>query len=57
LRVILIKPVTALKTAQANVSQIVGAEGYGSQYAKVSKEASDEERKKDRRIAVSVRSK
>lgn len=48
---------TSLKTAKANVSQIVGAEGYESQYAKVSKEASDEKRKKDRRIAISVRSK
>ena len=48
---------TALRTSKTNATQIVGAEGYGSQYAKVAKEASDEERKKDRRIAISVRSK
>jgi outer membrane protein OmpA-like peptidoglycan-associated protein len=49
--------VAALKTAGGNASQIIGAEGYGSQFAKVDKDASDDERKKDRRIAVSVRAK
>lgn len=49
--------VAALKTAGANASQIAGAEGYGSQFAKVDKDATDDERKKDRRIAVSVRAK
>jgi outer membrane protein OmpA-like peptidoglycan-associated protein len=48
---------TALKTAGTNVAQLVGAEGYGSQYATVPVSASDEERKKDRRISVSVRAK
>jgi outer membrane protein OmpA-like peptidoglycan-associated protein len=48
---------TSLKASGANASQLAGAEGYGSQYATVSANASDEERKKDRRIAVSVRAK
>ena len=47
----------SLKASGANAAQLVGAEGYGSQYATVSASASDEERKKDRRIAVSVRAK
>jgi outer membrane protein OmpA-like peptidoglycan-associated protein len=47
----------ALKNAGANASQIIGAEGYGSQFAKVAVDASDDDRKKDRRIAVSVRAK
>jgi outer membrane protein OmpA-like peptidoglycan-associated protein len=47
----------ALKTAGSVASQLVGAEGYGSQFAKVATDASDDERKKDRRIAVSVRAK
>jgi outer membrane protein OmpA-like peptidoglycan-associated protein len=47
----------ALLAAKSNVSQLVGAEGYGSRYAKVPKDASDDERKKDRRIAVGVRAK
>lgn len=38
-------------------SQIVGAEGYGSQFAKVPASASDEERAKDRRMSLSVRAK
>jgi outer membrane protein OmpA-like peptidoglycan-associated protein len=49
--------VAALKTAGANASQVTGAEGYGSQFAKAAADAPDEERKKDRRIAVSVRAK
>lgn len=38
-------------------AQIVGAEGYGSQFAKVPATASNEERAKDRRISLSVREK
>ncbi len=49
--------VAALKAAGANASQVTGAEGYGSQFAKAAADAPDEERKKDRRIAVSVRAK
>lgn len=45
----------ALKASGVNAAQLAGAEGYGSQYAMVPASASDEERKKDRRIAVSVR--
>ncbi|PWT95098.1 MAG: OmpA family protein [Bacteroidetes bacterium] len=47
----------AIKSAGGNPSQLTGAEGYGSQFAKVDATASDEERKKDRRISVSVREK
>ena len=45
----------ALKTAGAEAARITGAEGYGEQYARVAESASDEERKTDRRIALSVR--
>lgn len=47
----------AIKAAGANASQLVGAEGYGSEFAKVAAEASDEERRVDRRISVSLREK
>lgn len=47
----------ALKTHGIAKGQLDGAEGYGSQYAKVPAEATDEERRKDRRIAVSPRKK
>jgi outer membrane protein OmpA-like peptidoglycan-associated protein len=47
----------ALEAAGSNVEQIIGSEGYGSQFATVAVGASDEVRKKDRRIAVSVRAK
>lgn len=47
----------AIKNAGANGAQLVGAEGYGSQFAKAPASASDEERRKDRRIAVSLREK
>ena len=47
----------ALKKLVANPSQIVGAEGYGSQFAKADANAPDEERVKDRRISLSVREK
>lgn len=36
-------------------SQVVGAEGYGSQYAKYAADAPDSDRVKDRRISLSVR--
>ena len=47
----------AIKNAGANPAQLVGAEGYGSQFAKAPATATDEERRKDRRIAVSLREK
>lgn len=49
--------VAALKATGSNAAQLVGAEGYGSEFATVAAEASDEERKVDRRISVSVREK
>lgn len=49
--------VAALKQRGVKESQIVGAEGYGSQFAKADANAPDEERRKDRRMAVSVRKK
>jgi outer membrane protein OmpA-like peptidoglycan-associated protein len=47
----------AIKKAGGNGAQISGAEGYGSELATVAADASDEERKKDRRISISVREK
>lgn len=47
----------AIKAAGANATQLVGAEGYGSEFAKVPATASDEERRTDRRIAVQLREK
>ena len=47
----------ALKQAGAADNQLVGAQGYGSQFAKAPAEAPDEQRRADRRISVSVRSK
>ena len=47
----------ALKSDGANISQILGADGYGSQYAKAAADTPDEERQKDRRISISVRAK
>jgi outer membrane protein OmpA-like peptidoglycan-associated protein len=47
--------IAALKGLGSNAAQLLGGEGYGSQFATVAAEASDEERKKDRRTAVSVR--
>ncbi len=49
--------VAALKKAGVNSAQLLGAEGYGSEFAKAADNASEEERKQDRRIAVSVREK
>ncbi|WP_212003406.1 OmpA family protein [Chitinophaga sp. HK235] len=48
---------TALKNAKTDPAQLLGAEGYGSQFAKAAADAPDEERKKDRHISVSVREK
>jgi outer membrane protein OmpA-like peptidoglycan-associated protein len=47
----------ALKKSGSKASQVTGSEGYGSQFAKAAADASDDDRKKDRRISVSVRSK
>jgi outer membrane protein OmpA-like peptidoglycan-associated protein len=49
--------VKALKDNGITSSQLAGAEGYGSQFAKAAATAPGEERKKDRRISVSVRKK
>jgi outer membrane protein OmpA-like peptidoglycan-associated protein len=49
--------VAALKTEGLNMSQIIGADGCGSQFAKAADDAPNEERKKDRRIAIGVRAK
>lgn len=49
--------VEALKKAGAVEGQLAGATGYGSQFAKAEASAPDEQRKPDRRISVSVRSK
>ncbi|MCO4294632.1 OmpA family protein [Solitalea sp. MAHUQ-68] len=46
----------ALKTAGVG-NQVVGAEGYGSEFAKFPAEAPEEDRIKDRRVSVSVREK
>lgn len=47
----------AIKGAGVAAAQLLGAEGYGSAFAKVPADASDEARKTDRRIAVSLREK
>jgi outer membrane protein OmpA-like peptidoglycan-associated protein len=47
----------ALKANGASDTQLLGAEGYGSEFAKIAKEASEEERRPDRRISVSLREK
>lgn len=49
--------VAALKASGASTAQLTGAEGYGPEFAKAAADASEEERKKDRRIAISVREK
>ncbi|OQP50500.1 hypothetical protein A4H97_01275 [Niastella yeongjuensis] len=48
---------TALQNDGVPAAQLSGAEGYGSKFAKAPADASDEERKKDRRMAVNVRHK
>lgn len=47
----------AIKAAGAKGDQLEKAEGYGSMYAKADATASDDDRKMDRRISVSVREK
>ncbi|CAL1517540.1 OmpA family protein [Chitinophaga sp. MM2321] len=49
--------VSALKRLNADAQQLLGAEGYGSQFAKAAADAPDADRKKDRHISVSVREK
>lgn len=49
--------VAELRNNGISSAQLAGAEGYGSKYAKAGANASDEERKMDRRISVSVRKK
>jgi outer membrane protein OmpA-like peptidoglycan-associated protein len=49
--------VAELRSNGVSDAQLAGAEGYGSKFAKAAANASDEERKKDRRISVSVRKK
>ena len=49
--------VAALKSSGANSAQVLGGEGYGSQFAKSAPDASADEKQKDRRISVSVRAK
>lgn len=48
---------TALSAANVKPVQLLGSEGYGSQFAKAAADAPDEQRKLDRRISVSVREK
>jgi outer membrane protein OmpA-like peptidoglycan-associated protein len=47
----------AIKAAGGAAGQLIGAEGYGAEFAKVAADASDEERKTDRHISVSLREK
>lgn len=49
--------VEALGSANVKPVQLLGAEGYGSQFAKAAADAPDAERQKDRRISVGVREK
>ncbi|WP_315820423.1 OmpA family protein [Paraflavitalea speifideaquila] len=46
-----------LGNSGANKDQLVGAEGYGAEFAKAAADAPDAERKLDRRIAIGVREK
>jgi len=48
---------SAIKAAGANAVQLVGAEGYGSEFAKAAVTATDDEKRKDRRISVQLREK
>lgn len=48
---------TALKKAGVNASQLAGAEGYGSEFAKAPADAPDSLKQKDRRISINVRAK
>lgn len=48
---------TSLKEDKTKEVQLVGAEGYGSHFAKAAADAPDAEKQKDRRISVQVREK
>lgn len=48
---------SALQSHHVKPVQLMGAEGYGSQFAKAAADAPDEERVRDRRISVGVREK
>ncbi|RYY40188.1 MAG: DUF937 domain-containing protein [Chitinophagaceae bacterium] len=47
----------AIRSAGGKAEQLTGAEGYGSEFATVAETASDEERRKDRRIALQLNAK
>lgn len=47
----------ALKKSNTNTDQLIGADGYGSQFAKAAANAPEADRVKDRHISVSVREK
>ncbi len=48
---------TAIKSYGVNANQLLSPEGFGSEFAKIPATASEEERRPDRRISVSVREK
>lgn len=47
----------SLQKLKTNATQLLGAEGYGSEFAKAEANAPEDERKKDRRISICVREK
>jgi outer membrane protein OmpA-like peptidoglycan-associated protein len=47
----------AIKGAGGKASQIIGAEGYGSAFAKAAADAPDSDKMKDRHISISVKAK
>jgi outer membrane protein OmpA-like peptidoglycan-associated protein len=49
--------VASLTAAGTNAGQLQGAEGYGDEFAKAAAGASEEDRKKDRRISIGIREK
>lgn len=49
--------VAALTAAGTNADQLQGAEGYGAEFAKAAAGATEEDRKKDRRISIGIREK
>lgn len=51
------KAVQSALNAAGVGAQVTGAEGYGSQFAKIPANAPEDERQKDRRVSVSVREK
>lgn len=48
---------SSLQNLKANGAQLLGAEGYGAEFAKAAANAPEEERKKDRHISICVREK